>query len=422
MPMITREDVLARHMQWGQDHARQAGELHHHLLEMRQDGLTQLAGLIERQVRSYRPAAPMGEPARPLFALADLQEFASGDIVKCLGKEYAIYAGRRSPRIPNGDLLLMSRIISIQGKRGEFGRPSSIVAEYDVPAQAWYLTDENSGQPPYAVILEIALQPCGFLSAFLGTSLRYPQTDFFFRNLDGEAVFTRRVDVTGKTIQTHATLLETVFSGSTIIQHYAFELFCDGLVFYRGRSTFGYFPTQTMASQVGLDGGKPAATWLQDRSRQPSPISGSALEGTLPKGQLRLIDSVQMDPTGGKNQQGYVYASRVNAAGDWYYACHFYGDPVMPGSLGVEAILQAMQAYVSLQSGRPVRVELPVGQEMTWKYRGQVLQQHRRMQVEVHLAHSEMVGGTPLLRGDASLWADELRIYELRNVAISVRG
>ena len=41
---------------------------------------------------------------------------------------------------------------------------------------------------------------------------------------------------------------------------------------------------------------------------------------------------------------------------DWFYACHFYQDPVMPGSLGLEAMVEALQAFVlRLGLGRELR-------------------------------------------------------------------
>jgi 3-hydroxymyristoyl/3-hydroxydecanoyl-(acyl carrier protein) dehydratase len=414
MGTISRKDILRRYLSWWEGHSQQVGEVHGRVLELRQDGLRQLAGLIEQQVNEVqaKPAA--------LFTLADLQEFATGDIVKCLGQAYAIYAGRRSPRIPNGALLLMSRITQIDGQRGQFDRPSSIRVEYDVPANAWFFDREPDGELPYSICMEIALQPCGFLTAYLGTPLRYPTTDFFFRNLDGQARLTRPIDGRGMTIHTTATLLETVFGGDTIIQRFAFELACDGEVFYEGCSTFGYFTTQSMASQAGLDSGKPVQPWYLKASgsngRRLSPVG----MGGLPQGRLRLIEQVLVEPAGGANQAGYIYASRQNSPDDWYYACHFYQDPVMPGSLGIEAMLQAMKVFARQQSEAGVEIRLAVGPQMKWKYRGQVLQSHRQMLLEVHLHPAQLTGGRRLLSGDASLWADDMRIYETQNMVIEI--
>src|SRR5450756_2678413 len=108
MQTRTPEDILENYMKWWNGHTRQTGQIHDRFLELRQAGLRQLAGTIEQQVESHRPRN--SEPVCALFTTDDLKEFATGSVVKCLGQEYAVYAGRRSLRIPNNELLLMSRI------------------------------------------------------------------------------------------------------------------------------------------------------------------------------------------------------------------------------------------------------------------------------------------------------------------------
>jgi len=406
-------------MKWWDGHTRQAGQIHDRFLELRQAGLRQLADTIEQWLASCRPLN--SEPVRALFTLDDLNEFATGSVVQCLGQEYAVYAGRRSLRIPNGDLLLMSRIQSIRGQKGEFDQPSSIVAEYDVPEDAWYFDGETCGHLPYSIYLEVALQPCGFLSAYLCTPLCFPEVDFFFRNLDGETVFRHLLDARGKTIRVRAELLKTIFYGSTIIQHFSFDLSCDREVFFEGKSSFGYFSAEAMASQAGLGGGKAILPWLKGAGQESRiiPIQGTTLEAGLPKGKLRLLDGVVISGAG-DHQEGYVYANRRNTPQDWFYACHFHEDPVMPGSLGIEAIIQAMKVFAQQQSKAASAAVLVTGQRMNWSYRGQVLQHHRQMQVEVHFHKTQHIGKTQLFTGDASLWADDSRIYEVRNMAIAI--
>ena len=57
---------------------------------------------------------------------------------------------------------------------------------------------------------------------------------------------------------------------------------------------------------------------------------------------------------------------------------------------------------------------------MNWSYRGQVLQSHKQMQVEVHFHKIQPVGNITQYTGDASLWADDSRIYEVKNLAIAI--
>jgi len=411
MDTYSRETIFKNYLDWLAPHTHHLTQVHAQLLELRQQGLRQATAVITKQLNSLRLLS------RERFSLADLKEFAKGDVTKCLGERYAVYNGRRCPRIPSGDLLLMSRILTIQGQPGQFDQTAGITAEYDVPADGWYL-ETGKTQLPISIYLEIALQPCGFLSAYLGTSLRFPEVDFFFRNLDGQVQLTARLDLRGKTIQTRAALLETVFSGTTVIQHFSFELACEGTVFFKGRSSFGYFPNHSM-DQVGLDGGKPSVPWLNGH---PVP---SGLR-TLPKNdhlneKLRLIEQVATDLNGGANRAGYVYASRANSPEDWYYACHFYQDPVMPGSLGIEAIAQAMTVLAQEQAPALSNLSLAMNQEMTWKYRGQVLQKNQQMQMEVHLRKNTAAEGGRSLSGDASLWADDIRIYEIHNLTLALQ-
>jgi 3-hydroxymyristoyl/3-hydroxydecanoyl-(acyl carrier protein) dehydratase len=420
MQTLSPEDIRENYLKWWDEHTRQTGQIHDRFLEMRQSGLRQLAGAIEQQVGSSRPFN--SGPLRTLLTLEDLKEFATGSVVKCLGQEYAVYAGRRSSRIPNGDFLLMSRILSIRGQKGEFDQTSGIVAEYDVPADAWYLAGEPGGHLPYSICIEIALQPCGVLSAYLGSPLRFPEVDYYFRNLDGEAMFHRLLDARGRIVRARAELLKTIFYGSTIIQHFSFELECDGEIFFEGKSSFGYFSAEAMAGQTGLDGGKTLLPWLKGagQGNLGLAIGTTALETSLPKGKLRLLDGVVVNSNAGNHSEGYAYANRRNNPQDWFYACHFHEDPVMPGSLGIEAMLQAMKVFIQQQSGNGVAVDLVPRQKMTWRYRGQVLQHHQQMQVEVHFHKMQPMGRTNVFTGDASLWADDSRIYEVRNMALAV--
>ena len=122
----------------------------------------------------------------------------------------------------------------------------------------------------------------------------------------------------------------------------------------------------------------------------------------------------------GNNEAGYIYTVRQNSKTDWYYTCHFYEDPVMPGSLGIETIAQAAKIFAANHFGKNSRISLAPGQELVWKYRGQVLQQNKQMQVEIHFHEIISKGKKHYLSGDASLWADDLRIYGVQNLTFEI--
>ncbi len=150
--------------------SQRSSELHDQFLQHRQTSLHGLQKLIEVQLRGDQPAHPaqLAQAAPPpLFTSEQLDQFGTGKLSNCFGPSFAAYDQRRIPRIPNGDLKMMDRIIAISGKPCDFAHPAEVIVEYDVPQNAWYLRETVYPEMPFSLLMETALQPCGFLSAFL---------------------------------------------------------------------------------------------------------------------------------------------------------------------------------------------------------------------------------------------------------------
>lgn len=379
-----------------------------------------------------------------LFDQKQINELCTGSISKCFGSEYAIYdQGIKSSRLPNTELNLINRVIEIQGKRHQFTKGSKIKTEYDVSASPWYYKQNSSVITPYSILMELGLQPCGFLSAYLGTTLIYPTEDLYFRNLDGQGELIKNIDIRGKTITNIATLLTSTVIQGMILQRFIFELYCDKKVFYQGTATFGHFSPQALAKQVGLDMGQYVNPWYTNHNYQNFPVIDINLQTKksrtkyyqmntdkphycLSEKLLDLIHGVKIIRDGGEFQQGYIYAYRNVQPSDWYFRCHFFQDPVMPGSLGVEAILQAMQVYaLHLDLGKHFRSPSfthLVQHQTIWKYRGQIPQpsQSQKIYLEIHLTKVEVTQQRVIIMGNASLWKPNMRIYEVKDIGICI--
>ncbi|HUZ76006.1 MAG TPA: beta-ketoacyl synthase N-terminal-like domain-containing protein [Chloroflexota bacterium] len=347
---------------------------------------------------------PPSDPTVTAFDEWHLEEFATGRVAACLGPEAAVYDGRQVPRQPNGDLKLISRVRDLTGVRMDPSRPASLVAEYDVPRDAWFCSEPPSGEVPYSVLMELGLQPCGFLSAWLGSTRPFPDEEFHFRNLDGTGRLLAIPDVRGKTVRNRVRITSSVALQGIIIQKFEYALSCEGVEFFAGDAAFGYFNTSALANQVGLDGGALVRPWPAD--------AGMAIDLPRRGGHLDLLDRVTVARTGGRHGLGYVYGEKRVDPFDWFFSNHFYQDPVMPGSLGVEAMLIALQK-LGVGVGR-----LPLGHTMVWKYRGQIVPSHGRMSLELHVKRVERQVEGVLLVADGSVWRDELRIYEVTDVAL----
>lgn len=383
------------------------------------------------------PDYPNRVPDTVPFTPYHMFEFATGNIENCFGPEFSIYRGMIPPRTPCGDLQVTTRVIEVNGKRGDFKQPSSCIAEYEVPSDAWYF-DKNShaATMPYSILMEISLQPNGFISGYMGTTLGFPGLELFFRNLDGNGKMLRHVDLRGKTIRNDSRLLSTVMAGTNIIQSFSFELSTDGVPFYEGKAVFGYFKGDALKDQLGLDKGKVTQPWhvakgiaadytvnLLDKSCRHFNAPQDQPHYRLAGGQLNFIDKVEIVDNGGTEGLGYLYAERTIDPSDWFFQFHFHQDPVMPGSLGVEAIIETMQTYaISKDLGAGFK-NPKFGQilsDIKWKYRGQINPLNKQMSMDVSITSIKDVDGKKIITGDASLSKDGLRIYQVFDIAICI--
>ena len=407
--------------------------------------------MVERdaQKEPSRLTEDAGEPAKscpedrdqgPLFTRYHLEEFATGSIANCFGPEFSFYDNRQPPRTPNGDLQLISRVLETKGTRLEFKQPASVVAEYDVPEDAWFFRENSHPSvTPYSILMEIALQPNGFVSAWAGTTLTAPDVDFCFRNLDGQGTILRPIDLRGKTITNRSELLSTVTTGNTIIQQFRWDLSHGGEPFYEGTAVFGYFLHSALVNQIGLDGGianDPLQTreYLTDVPVVHIDLKSAAARKQLYASkadrpyehlagpQLDFLDEVHIVEQGGKYGLGYLCGYKKIDPADWFYPCHFYQDPVMPGSLGVESILQGLQIFSLHQdlgaSLRSPRFCQRLNHRILWKYRGQLIPTDDRMVIEIHIKSVEQEAEGVIVIGDAGLWKNDIRIYEITDAAI----
>lgn len=362
-----------------------------------------------------------------------LFEFATGDIAKCFGSDYDIYDGLIPPRTPCGDLQLTTRVTEVRGERGDLKNTAFCKAEYEVPEDAWYFArNSHEAVMPYSVLMEISLQPNGFISTYAGTTLGFPGKELFFRNLDGQGELLREVDLRGKTIVNDSTLLSTSIAGSNIIQSFTFELSTDGEPFYKGTAVFGYFEGGALANQLGMDNGKVTHGWHTNNNvtAERLDLSGEHALFNAPAtkphyrlagGQLHFIDTVDVVENGGDNGKGYLYAEKQVNPEDWFFQFHFHQDPVMPGSLGVEAIIETMQVWALKNDLGKDLTNPRFGQILSnikWKYRGQIIPSNKVMALDVHIKEVVKESGKVTVIADANLWKDGLRIYQVFDIAI----
>jgi 3-hydroxyacyl-[acyl-carrier protein] dehydratase/trans-2-decenoyl-[acyl-carrier protein] isomerase len=91
----------------------------------------------------------------------------------------------------------------------------------------------------------------------------------------------------------------------------------------------------------------------------------------LPLPPMLMFDRIsEISETGGEHGKGMIRAELQVKPDQWFFACHFKGDPVMPGCLGLDALWQMLGFFLGWV-GAPGRGRaLGMGEV---KFSGQVL-------------------------------------------------
>ncbi len=66
----------------------------------------------------------------------------------------------------------------------------------------------------------------------------------------------------------------------------------------------------------------------------------------LPAPPMLMFDRItEISRTGGAHGKGCVNAELDITPEQWFFQCHFLGDPVMPGCLGLDAMLHPVSSW-----------------------------------------------------------------------------
>ncbi|MFJ8543336.1 beta-ketoacyl synthase N-terminal-like domain-containing protein [Streptomyces sp. NPDC093586] len=380
----------------------------------------------------HRERAPVATAADGLpFGYASLLACAWGRPSEAFGAMYEPFDGtRKVARLPGPPYHFMSRIVSVDGPQGGLREGSAVVAEYDVPERAWYFEQSGGHAMPFAVLMEVALQPCGWLASYAGSALT-TGADLLFRNLDGTGTVTGEVTPATRTVRTHAELTRVSRGGDMIIESFEVRCTADGAPLFALSTVFGYFPRSAFDHQQGL----PVPAGARARLDEPGgatvdltarPAGHGAGQLCLPGPMLLMLDRITGHwPDGGSAGLGRLRAEKDVDPEEWFFRAHFFQDPVQPGSLGVEAMCQLLQYHLLARGaadGVPHPRFEPVlpGRETAWTYRGQITPANRLIRVDMDITESGTDARGPYAVADAALWGDDTCIYRVRGLGVRV--
>jgi 3-hydroxyacyl-[acyl-carrier protein] dehydratase/trans-2-decenoyl-[acyl-carrier protein] isomerase len=117
--------------------------------------------------------------------------------------------------------------------------------------------------------------------------------------------------------------------------------------------------------------------------------------------------------------RGRVVAERDVRIDDWFFQCHFLGDPVQPGCLGVDAVWQLIGLYCGWCGG------LGAGRALGCKeveFSGQIRPHDRVVRYEIDIVRYQELpaSGSSVAIGDATVAVDGEVIYVIKRAKVGL--
>ena len=137
----------------------------------------------------------------------------------------------------------------------------------------------------------------------------------------------------------------------------------------------------------------------------------------LPMPPMLMFDRIiNINKDGGNYSKGEIIAEFDINPSLWFFKCHFKGDPVMPGCLGLDAMWQLVGFYLGWL-GKPGRGRaLGVGEV---KFSGQVLETVKK--VTYHISLKRVILRKLILGiADGIMKADDNPIYEVKDMKVGL--
>lgn len=139
----------------------------------------------------------------------------------------------------------------------------------------------------------------------------------------------------------------------------------------------------------------------------------------LPLPPMLMLDRVlEIERHGSR---GRIVAERDVRLDDWFFQCHFRGDPVQPGCLGLDGVWQLLGFFCSWAGGLGSGRALGCGEV---EFSGQIRPHDTVVRTEVEVRrYSELpASDAVLVVGDATLSVDGAEIYTVKHAKVGLFG
>jgi len=138
----------------------------------------------------------------------------------------------------------------------------------------------------------------------------------------------------------------------------------------------------------------------------------------LPLPPMLMFDRItEINDSSGTFKKGSLKAELDIKKDLWFFDCHFKGDPVMPGCLGLDAMWQLVGFYLGWIGNPGKGRALGVG---TVKFTGEVLQDVKLVTYEIDMKKIMSPGGTTVGLANGIVLADNKKIYSAESLKVGL--
>jgi len=138
----------------------------------------------------------------------------------------------------------------------------------------------------------------------------------------------------------------------------------------------------------------------------------------LPLPPMLMFDRItEINDNNGIFKKGSLKAELDIEENLWFFDCHFKGDPVMPGCLGLDAMWQLVGFYLGWLGNPGKGRALGVG---TVKFTGEVLQSVKNVRYEIDMKKIMSPGGTTVGLANGVVLADDKKIYTAESLKVGL--
>ena len=390
------------------------------------------------QQTAAAPAQAYSEILPAIYTGQQILEYAIGRPSLCFGEKFVPFDEQKFlARLPNPPYLFVDRITAVNADFLKIKTGGTVQGQFDISPEHWFFKANRQTSIPFSVLLEFPLQVCGWYSCYMGSAFATDK-ELHYRNLDGSATLYEDVNINSGTLTATVTATKAANSAGMLIQSFDMLVTQAGRKIYEGNTTFGFFAKEALANQVGFRGLELYEPSAADKQRHvdfplavvspidPQDTRVDVMNGlSLPGKCYLMLDRIEcFIPDGGPAGLGFIRGTKQVNPAEWFFKAHFYQDPVIPGSLGLESFIQlmkvaAIQRWGSQLTGRNCHYEpMALNQKHTWSYRGQVIPKDNLVTVDACITRVD--DADHLLVAEGFLKVDGRIIYSMKDFALRV--